>query len=140
MLYRNGMKFTLQAPSSSNLVQACTEEEIIVRDHVIRGSVILTAAEIVFDWPPTSIEDLIPHHLQAVLQLKPDVILLGTGKRQVFPDAEVLAAVRTAGVGLEVMDTRAACRTYNVLVQEGRSVAAALIVECTADGLGGVGR
>jgi uncharacterized protein len=129
MPYRNGMKFTLQEPSSGNLVRACTADGIVVREHVIRSSVILTAAEIVFDWPPARIEELTPQHLQAVLQLKPDVILLGTGARQVFPDAIVLAESLRAGVGLEVMDTRAACRTYNVLVQEGRSVAAALIVE-----------
>jgi uncharacterized protein len=132
MLYRNDMKFSLQTPSSSNLVHACSEQEIRVREHVIRASVILTETEIVFDWPPASIEELSALHLQAALQLNPELILLGTGARQVFPDARVIAAVQAAGVGFEVMDTRAACRTYNILVQEGRKVAAALIVERTA--------
>lgn len=132
MLYRNGMKFSLQTPSSSNLVHACSEQEIRVREHVIRASVILTETEIVFDWPPASIEELSPLHLQAALRLNPELILLGTGTRQVFPDARVIAAVQAAGVGFEVMDTRAACRTYNILVQEGRKVAAALIVERAA--------
>jgi len=132
MLYRNDMKFTLQTPSSSNLVHACSETEIRVREHVIRASVILTETEIVFDWPPACIEELSLLHLQAALQLNPELILLGTGTRQVFPDARVIAAVQAAGVGFEVMDTRAACRTYNILVQEGRKVAAALIVERTA--------
>ena len=132
MLYRNDMKFTLQTPSSSNLVHACSETEIRVREHVIRASVILTETEIVFDWPPACIEELSLLHLQAALQLNPELILLGTGTRQVFPDARVIAAIQAAGVGFEVMDTRAACRTYNILVQEGRKVAAALIVERTA--------
>ncbi len=132
MLYRNDMKFTLQTPSSSNLVHACSETEIRVREHVIRASVILTETEIVFDWPPACIEELSLLHLQAALRLNPELILLGTGTRQVFPDARVIAAVQAAGVGFEVMDTRAACRTYNILVQEGRKVAAALIVERTA--------
>jgi uncharacterized protein len=74
------------------------------------------------------IEDLEVEHLQAVLALEPQIILLGTGERQVFPAPAIAAAVQAAGIGLEVMDTRAACRTYNVLVQEGRRVAAALIV------------
>jgi len=140
MLYRNGMKFTLQTPSSSNLVHACTEAEIRVREHVIRTSVILTADEILFDWPPTSAQELMPQHLHAALLLKPEIILLGTGTRQVFPNSHVVAAVQGAGVGLEVMDTRAACRTYNVLVQEGRRVAAALIVERPAQAIEVVGR
>jgi uncharacterized protein len=134
------MKFTLQPPSSSYLVRACTAEGIIVQDRVIRASVILTAAEIVLDWPPTCVGDLAPLHLQAALRFRPDVILLGTGARQVFPDASVLAAVLSAGVGIEVMDTRAACRTYNFLVDEGRNVAAALIVERTAQRIGVVGQ
>ncbi len=133
MLYRTHMKFALQAPSSGNLVQACSTAEIRVREHIIRTSVILTATEIVFDWPPMSVEELTPDHLQTALELEPEVILLGTGARQIFPDARVVAVVLGAGVGFEVMDTRAACRTYNVLVQEGRKVAAALILNAAAD-------
>jgi uncharacterized protein len=93
--------------------------------------VVLTASEIVFDWPPGSVEELQLDHLQAVLALKPQIILLGTGERQVFPASAIGAAIQAAGIGFEVMDTRAACRTYNVLVQEGRRVAAALIVSAT---------
>lgn len=140
MLYRNVMKFTLQTPSSLNLVHACSEDEIRVRELVIRASVILTETEIVFDWPPASIEELTALHLQAALRFEPELILLGTGTRHVFPDARVIAGVQAAGVGLEVMATRAACRTYNVLVQEGRRVAAALIVERKAGASMVVGR
>jgi uncharacterized protein len=63
-----------------------------------------------------------------VFALNVDVVLLGTGRTQEFPAARILAAAGRAGVGLEVMDTAAACRTYNVLLQEERRVAAALML------------
>ena len=66
--------------------------------------------------------------LEPLLGLAPEVVLLGTGARQHFPDAQVLRILHQQRIGVEVMDTSAACRTYNVLVTEGRSVAAALIV------------
>ena len=122
------MQFNLQSDTEANLVRACAAGEVRVREHVIRSSVILSASEIVFDWPPGSVEDLQLDHLQAAFALEPQIILLGTGERLVFPAPAIGAAVQATGVGFEVMDTRAACRTYNVLVQEGRRVAAALIV------------
>lgn len=128
MLYRTHMKFALQAPTSANLVQACSMTEIRVGERLIRTSVILTATDVVLEWPPRSVAELTPQHLQSALELAPEVILLGTGARQIFPDVQVLAAVQRAGIGIEVMDTRAACRTFNLLVQEGRKVAAALIL------------
>ncbi len=126
------MQFSLQRDTESNLVRACAPGEVRVGEHVIRSSVILTASEIVFNWPPGSVAELHVEHLQAVLALKPQIILLGTGERLVFPAPAIGAAVQTQGIGFEVMDTRAACRTYNVLVQEGRRVAAALIVSATS--------
>jgi uncharacterized protein len=128
MAYRNGMKFTLQTDPQVNLVRSCTSEELRVRDQLINRSAIVMADTLIVDWPPRSVAELTPAHLRAVLDLEPEVILLGTGARQEFPDASFTRAARDAGVGLEVMDTRAACRTFNVLVQEGRRVAAAILI------------
>lgn len=128
------MKFALQTSAQGNLVHASSTSEIRVGERIIRSSVILTATQIIPDWPPRTVQELTREHLEAALRLKPQLILLGTGARQVFPDARVIAAVQDAGVGLEAMDTRAACRTYNVLVQEGRNVAAALILSAANDG------
>ena len=122
------MKFTLQDDSTINLVQACSDSEVRVGDRAIRASCILTARRIEADWPPREVASLTAEHLDAVLALDPEVILLGTGARQRFPDARVLRPALERGVAVEVMDTRAACRTYNLLVQEGRRVAAALIL------------
>ena len=127
------MQFTIQT-SGDNLVRSCAAGELRVREHVIRSSVILTASRIVFDWPPRAIEDLRIAHLEAVLELQPEIVLLGTGELQVFPAPDIGATVHKAGIGFEVMNTRAACRTYNVLVQEGRHVAAALIVSSAPSG------
>lgn len=128
MPYGTHMKLALQGSTSANLVQACSQTEIRVGEHLIRSSVILTATDMVLDWPPRSIRELLPQHLEKALDFTPEVILLGTGSRQEFPGPHVLAPAHRAGVGIEVMDTRAACRTFNVLVQEGRKVAAALIL------------
>ena len=128
------MKFTMQGEEGANLVRAVAPGQVRVRDHDIRRSVILTADRIVFDWPPRDARAISRADIEAALALEPEVILLGTGEHQQFPDPEIARAVQSAGVGFEVMDTRAACRTYNLLVQEGRRVAAAILIDGVAAG------
>src|SRR5687768_12965150 len=106
--------FTVQRGTDGNLIRACSPHEITVRDQVIRHSLLLSAQEIVADWPPQNAGALTAEHLEAALELLPEVILLGTGPRQHFPDPRVLLPAQRAGVGVEVMDTPAACRTYNI--------------------------
>jgi uncharacterized protein len=76
-----------------------------------------------------SYADLEAHHFSQLIDLKPELILIGTGKRQRFPKPELLKALISAKIGFEIMDSQAACRTYNILVGEGRQVLLALIVE-----------
>lgn len=92
------------------------------------ASCIVTADTLITDWAPASFSDLRSEHLQAILALKPELVLLGTGATQRFPPAAIRAAFTSGGVGLEVMDLGAACRTFNILVQEERRVAAALFL------------
>lgn len=125
------MKFSLQTGSGINLIQSCTPTEVRVNEQIIRHSTVLMADHVA-QWPPATLAQVSAEHLRAVLELAPEVILLGTGAEQRFPDAPLLALVQAANVGIEVMSTPAACRTYNVLVQEGRRVAAALILESGA--------
>lgn len=122
------MKFSLQSDPGINLVRACTATEIRIGDRVITTSAILSADRLVLDWQPRAAGELTAQHLREVLALEPEVILLGTGERQEFPDSAVLRVALERGVAVEVMDTRAACRTYNVLLQEGRRVAAAVLL------------
>ncbi|MGH8224861.1 MAG: Mth938-like domain-containing protein [Gammaproteobacteria bacterium] len=93
-------------------------------------SVILTPTRIIDDWPPQSVTELEAAHLEMLLALdpRPETVLIGTGEKQSFPPRDVLAPLINAGMGVEIMDTRAACRTWNILLAEDRRVAAALIL------------
>jgi len=78
-------------------------------------------------WGPDRIDELTLEHLAPVLESPPEVLLIGTGRTTSFPNATVLEALEAAHIGVECMDTRAAARTYNILVTEGRHVAAAML-------------
>jgi uncharacterized protein len=92
------------------------------------ASLVVNGERLVTDWPVTSIEGLGADHMAAIVELEPEIVLLGTGPRLQFPGPALLAPLYKAGIGVEVMDTPAACRTYNILLAEGRNVVAAIIV------------
>jgi uncharacterized protein len=123
------MKFNLDQTAAINVVRGYGPGAIRIGERTYSRSLIVTATKIIEDWRPLGIPDLRVTDLDPLLELRPEVLLIGSGTRQVFPDRATLAALYSAGVGFEIMDTGAACRTYNVLVAEGRAVAAALIVE-----------
>ena len=83
---------------------------------------------IVETWNVSTVEALSRDDIDALALLKPELVLLGTGESLRFPDPKLLAPLVSFGIGAEVMDSRAACRTYNILADEGRNVAAALII------------
>lgn len=122
------MKFHLDAPSGVNLVRGYVPGQLRIGERTHATSIIVTAATVIEGWRPTSAQDLSAADLEPLLGLAPEVVLLGTGARQQFPDPSVLRILYEQRIGVEVMDTSAACRTFNVLVAEGRPVAAALIV------------
>ena len=128
MQYGCGMKFHLDAPAGVHLVRGYVPGDLRVGERSHSQSVILTATTLIEHWRPVSAQDIRTADLEPLLGLGPEVVLLGTGARQQFPDPAVLRILYEQRIGVEVMDTSAACRTYNVLVTEGRSVAAALIV------------
>ncbi|HVS78475.1 MAG TPA: Mth938-like domain-containing protein [Steroidobacteraceae bacterium] len=123
------MKFTLESSSRVNLVRAYSRTELRIGEEHIRSSCIVSAERLITDWPPARFEALTRAHLDSIFELEPEVVLLGTGQRQRFPPADIRAEFTARGVGLEVMDLGAACRTYNILVQEERQAAAALFLE-----------
>ena len=110
-------------------ITACGADFVAVDGERHARSLVVLPDRVLPDWEVGRIEDLSGRHLQALVDLQPQVVLLGTGRWQRFPAAMLQADLARAGIGLEVMDTRAACRTYNILMAEGRRVAAALIVE-----------
>ena len=91
------------------------------------SSFIISRGQLVPDWPVSSFEQLNAAAMETVCQLAPELIILGTGSKLQFPNAEITRPVREAGIGLEVMDTAAACRTFNLLAGDGRHVVAAII-------------
>ncbi|MDH4166211.1 MAG: Mth938-like domain-containing protein [Gammaproteobacteria bacterium] len=122
------MKLQLENPAGTNLVRSYGPGQLRIGERMHSTSLIVTATTIIAPWRPTTAQGLTAADLEPLLGLAPAVVLLGTGARQQFPDVQVLRILHDQRIGVEVMDTSAACRTYNVLVTEGRSVAAALIV------------
>ena len=120
------MKFTLDSRTDINLIRGYREGEVQINELVLRAPCIVTAQQLVRDWQARSVSTLALADLEQIFALQPDVVLLGTGAKQVFPDRVIRQAFAARKVGLEVMDLGAACRTYNILVQEERRVAAAL--------------
>lgn len=123
------MKLNLELTGGINIVRGYSSAGIRINDRLYAGSVIVTASKVLDHWPPRNLDELTQAHLQHAIVLEPEVLLIGTGRAQKFPSRELLRSLHASRTGFEIMDTGAACRTYNVLVGERRNVAAALIVE-----------
>ncbi len=122
------MRFTQDSASGINLIRAYGSGELRVNDSVYRGAVILNAATVISEPDIQDLDALVALDVARVLALEPEMVLLGTGGRQVFPAPEFGAQFLRAGIGFEVMDSSAACRTYNVLAGEQRRVVAVLLI------------
>lgn len=110
-------------------VQAYGEGWIQVRNQRHEGSLLLTYSGEVTPWSGQRFEDLVAADFQQLLAHDPELVVFGSGTQLRFPHPSLYAALVTAGIGLETMGTGAACRTYNILVQEGRRVVAVLLPE-----------
>jgi len=122
------MQFTRENSDQANAIVACTDREVRLQGRSIAGSVIVTRDVVLEDWRPPAVDALSIGDFEALVALRPEVVLLGTGERQRLPGPALYADFAARGIGLEFMDTRAACRTYNVLLGELRDVAVALIL------------
>ena len=121
------MKLTDDKIAGINLIRSYAPGEVRIGETVIRSSCLVTTDQLK-DWRPTTVADLSVADLEPVLAMKPELVVIGSGPRQQFPAPEILGAVLAKGIGCEVMDTGAACRTYNILASEGRTVVAALLL------------
>jgi len=127
--HRQTLKLHLESPSAQNTFTGYGEGYVMVNGARIEKSVVVLPGRIVKDWKAGSFEHLAAEHFEPLAGLGCEIVLLGTGARLRFPRAEILAPLIRAGIGVEVMDLRAACRTYNILMAEERKVAAALLIE-----------
>ncbi|KFN41702.1 Mth938-like domain-containing protein [Arenimonas metalli] len=122
------MQLSQENPDFIYVLRGISPAGVLVNQETLATSFVLTPNQLVQDWRPTAVDDLQPQDMDAVLALQPALVLLGTGPRQRFPAPAVMAALLTRGIGLEVMDSAAAARTFNVLATEGRKVVAAFLV------------
>ncbi|MGH8168137.1 MAG: Mth938-like domain-containing protein [Woeseiaceae bacterium] len=121
------MKFTREQ-NSAVTVRQVEPGQLRIGNDIVRHNVLVTAGGEIRHWAVEDIGHLGPGDLEAVLQETPEMIVVGTGWKPVFPPRELVFELARRGIGFETMDTPAACRTFNILVNEGRRAAAALIV------------
>jgi len=112
--------------TSVNVVNAWRTGAILVGEDWLTGHVIISPETIIRGWDVDSPSSLAAEHLEAAAAMQPEIILVGTGARLVLPESNLMQIFGARGIGIEIMDTPAACRTYNVLAHEYRRVVAAL--------------
>jgi uncharacterized protein len=121
------MRLSLDLDDAVNMIRSYQAGTITIGQQEISRSVLLSASEC-SDWPPSQFDQLQAEHFISLIDREPEMVILGTGATQRFPHPNVLRPLLEHGIGVEVMDTGAACRTYNVVVAEGRRVIAALLM------------
>ena len=121
------MKLHLSKLGDTKLFTAHGTDYVMVNNERYTGSIVVAADQVRLDWTVANFDELNEVNFAYLAALKPDVLLLGTGAKQRFPHPRLFRALTEAGIGLECMDTPAACRTYNILVAEDRKVIAAIL-------------
>jgi len=122
------MKLSAES-GSGNVIRSFRPGELRLTEQTFDVHVILSATKIIRDWKPAAFSELSIADFEPAIALDPEIILFGTGERQRFPDNALMTEIMRQGIAFEVMDTAAACRTFNVLVSEFREVVAALLVQ-----------
>jgi uncharacterized protein len=120
------MQLTRDA-SAVNFIRSYEKGRVRIGERWIAGNVIVAGDAVIEQWAPADPGALTIEDLEPALALSPTILLIGTGTVQLLPDVALMAALASRAVGVEIMTTAAACRTFNVLLQEERRVAAALL-------------
>lgn len=123
------MKLLSTAEAGLNAVTAYGADYVVVDERRLEQSFILTATQLIDNWKVRRISDIGDLGLDELATLDCDIVILGTGNTQHFPAPKLLQPLLAHRIGVEVMDNFAACRTYNILLAEGRAVALAVIME-----------
>lgn len=115
--------------SSHYQIRAYQSGEIVINDSTYKNSLIITPSTLMTHWEPKTINDINPESLQPLIEINPDIILLGTGDHFVSPPQQQLSPLYQAGLSVDIMSTGTACRTFIALSSENRNVAAALLID-----------
>ncbi len=108
-------------------IEAYSSDGVVINKTLYEGSLVVTPEELITDWPPRTLDELTARHFRELADRGPEIVLLGTGALLEFPDDTVLEPLVSNSIGVEVMDTGAACRAYNFMMGEGRKIVAALL-------------
>lgn len=122
------MTLILDENHASYQIRGYQPGQIQVNDQMYTTSIIVSANRLITDWPPQTLAELTYEHLVDAVVLEPAILLIGTGSQLAFPSMELYGELINQGIGIEIMDTHAACRTYNALTAEDRNVVAALLI------------
>jgi len=122
------MKFAEDHNDAQYKITGYDTQGIYINGRLFERSILLSPMNIVDDWQPRVFSELEADHLDAFYSLKPEVIILGIGNKQTFPHSEILRRLTQEKVGFEIMDTQAACRTFNIIMAEGRNVVAGFFI------------
>ncbi len=123
------MKLHQESSGALNTITSYGADHISINLQRHDGSILVMPESPVVAWPVSSFDALTPEHFDALIELAPEVVIFGSGSRLRFPHPRLTAALARQRIGVETMDLGAACRTYNILMSEGRRVAAALLIE-----------
>ncbi len=122
------MSLTLDENNATYQIRSYRPGFLQVNELTFHHSIVITADTLIDHWPPQSLNELQIDHLTIALEKRPGILLIGTGSTLTFPPIALYGHAINQGISVEIMNTHAACRTYNILVSEGRSVMAALII------------
>ena len=122
------MKLHLTRSTGEHLFTGYGADYVSINAQRYEYAIVVAPGRAVQPWEATQFEALTPAHFEALLELQPEIVILGTGATLRWPHPALTRALAAAAVGFEAMDTKAACRTYNILMAEGRQVVAAILV------------
>lgn len=122
------MKLHLANLAQQNFFTGYGEGYVLINQTRHEKNLIVLPDQLIEDWPIVLVQELALQHFENLLPLAPEIILLGTGTEHRFPSHTLLSQLAKMRIGVEIMDTKACCRTYNILVEEGRRAAAALMI------------
>ena len=122
------MQLDLEQTTLKVDVQGYKPGELLINGANYNNSIIVTPQEILPTWEPQNIEELAINHWQSIIDHQPELVILGTGAKHIFPAQHLLAPLFQQGIAVEIMSTNSACKTFRLLAGDGRKVVAALLI------------
>lgn len=122
------MQISQEFGDGSYVIKGYDEGKVVVNNSEFKRSLIIMPDSLHVDWEPQTLNELDNAHLEFISELRPEIVIFGTGPQQQFPNVQMQAFFLRQSIGIEFMSTAAACRTYNILMSEGRNVVCVLFL------------